>query len=203
MPFWCTAPLTHLFWFVVACLRFLQAAAAREHVNPQARLRGSMLGQAMARLHFQDPERLRLGYTHPMDDGQQRAFKVKFEGEGVDDYGGPYRECFAQFAQELQATNDNASGFGIGVSRASAGTSAAANSCVLPLLTPSANRRSGTGANKDGFVLDPAVGRAVRSPAADSKKVLVESATDDSDEGSSHAADHATPLDVYVYRLEV
>ena len=27
---------------------------------------------------------LRMGYTHPMDDGQERTFKVKFEGEGVD-----------------------------------------------------------------------------------------------------------------------
>lgn len=46
---------------------------------------------------------LRMGYTHPMDDGQQRTFKVKFEGEGVDDYGGPYREVFAQVSEELQA----------------------------------------------------------------------------------------------------
>jgi len=44
-----------------------------------------------------------MGYTHPMDDGQQRTFKVRFEGEGVDDYGGPYREIFAQVSDELQA----------------------------------------------------------------------------------------------------
>ena len=40
-----------------------------------------------------------------MDDGQERAFKVKFEGEGVDDYGGPYREIFSQVAAEVQAVD--------------------------------------------------------------------------------------------------
>ena len=28
--------------------------------------------------------------------GQKRAFKVKFLGEGVNDYGGPYRAVFEQ-----------------------------------------------------------------------------------------------------------
>mmetsp|Transcript_32893 Transcript_32893/g.99132 ORF Transcript_32893/g.99132 Transcript_32893/m.99132 type:complete len:382 (+) Transcript_32893:13180-14325(+) len=62
-----------------------------------------------------------MGYTHPMDDGQERTFKVKFEGEGVDDYGGPYREIFAQISNELQKTSQ------------------APNNllrCVLPLLLP-------------------------------------------------------------------
>ena len=62
-----------------------------------------------------------MGYTHPMDDGQERTFKVKFEGEGVDDYGGPYREIFSYFSNELQKTSQ------------------APNNllrCVLPLLLP-------------------------------------------------------------------
>ena len=58
--------------------------------------------QAFDELHFMEPSALRMAYTHPMDDGQERTFKVKFEGEGVDDYGGPYREVFAQFCSELQ-----------------------------------------------------------------------------------------------------
>jgi hypothetical protein len=66
----------------------------------------------MEGLHFLSPATIRVGYTHPMDDGQQRSFKVRFEGEGADDYGGPFRECFAQMVQELQATSSNASGFG-------------------------------------------------------------------------------------------
>ncbi|RLN67201.1 hypothetical protein BBJ29_006242 [Phytophthora kernoviae] len=45
-------------------------------------------------------------YSHPMDDGQLRSFKVKFEGEGVDDYGGPYREFFSQFFAELQMLHE-------------------------------------------------------------------------------------------------
>ncbi|CAE7221934.1 HERC2 [Symbiodinium sp. KB8] len=36
-----------------------------------------------------------------MDDGQQRSFCVKFAGEGVDDYGGAYREVFAVACDEL------------------------------------------------------------------------------------------------------
>lgn len=36
----------------------------------------------------------------PIVDGMQ----VKFEGEGVDDYGGPYREIFTQVAAELTST---------------------------------------------------------------------------------------------------
>jgi hypothetical protein len=28
-----------------------------------------------------EPAALRMAYTHPMDDGQERTFKVKLEGE--------------------------------------------------------------------------------------------------------------------------
>ena len=69
---------------------------------PQGRLSSSLFGQLFNELHFLRPVSLRMGYTHPMDDGQERTFKVKFEGEGVDDYGGPYREVFAQAPSELQ-----------------------------------------------------------------------------------------------------
>lgn len=43
-----------------------------------------------------------------MDDGQSRTFKIKFEGEGVDDYGGPYREVFQQICTELQLLEPSA-----------------------------------------------------------------------------------------------
>jgi hypothetical protein len=62
----------------------------------------TLYGQLRNQLRGVEHSLLRLGYTHPMDDGQQRAFKVKFEGEGVDDYGGPYREMFTQLAAELR-----------------------------------------------------------------------------------------------------
>ena len=42
-----------------------------------------MFGQAFDELHFLEPSALRMAYTHPMDDGQERTFKVKFEGRGL------------------------------------------------------------------------------------------------------------------------
>jgi hypothetical protein len=50
-----------------------------------------------------------MNYTHPMDDGQSRAFKISFEAEGVDDYGGPYREVFQQICDELCCPDPSAS----------------------------------------------------------------------------------------------
>merc|ERR1711937_846860 len=105
-----------------------------------------------------------------MDDGQQRAFKVKFEGEGVDDYGGPYRECFSQFAAELQSTNasntvsqgddesvpevNEKSSKGEEQSKADALEEAPKN-CMIPLLTPSPNWRNSVGNNREKFIIDP------------------------------------------------
>ena len=119
-----------------------KAAMARDHNDIETRISYSLFGQAFDELHFMDPTTLRMAYTHPMDDGQQRTFKVKFEGEGVDDYGGPYRECFSQFVEELQAvtTNDNESG---------------SESCILPLLAPAPNRLNGSGNNRERFVINP------------------------------------------------
>jgi len=57
-----------------------------------------------------------------MDDGQCRTFKIKFEGEGVDDYGGPYRELFQQVFHELQLLNSNN-----------------IRQCFLPILMPTPN----------------------------------------------------------------
>jgi alpha-tubulin suppressor-like RCC1 family protein len=65
-------------------------------------LQSSMFYQLMRELRKEGPDKLRMSYTHPMDDGQSRAFKIKFDGEGVDDYGGPYREIFQQICDELQ-----------------------------------------------------------------------------------------------------
>jgi len=74
-------------------------------------------------------ERLRISYTHPMDDGQSRTFKVKFEGEGVDDYGGPYRELFQQVFYELQLLEKRNVAVDI----------SAGMNCFLPLLMPIPN----------------------------------------------------------------
>ena len=82
-----------------------KAITARGHPDPETRLGMSLFGQLFDELHFMDPTLLRMGYTHPMDDGQQRTFKVKFEGEGVDDYGGPYREIFAQVCDVVRGSD--------------------------------------------------------------------------------------------------
>ena len=75
--------------------------------------------------------------------GQRRAFKVKFMGEGVNDYGGPYRAVFEQIVDELQA--DSAL-----VRKKTSERS------LLPLLVPCANRSANVGSNQDKFVLTTA-----------------------------------------------
>ena len=97
----------------------------------------SVFGQLFDELHFLEPRLLRIGYTHPMDDGQERSFKVKFYGEGVDDYGGPYREIFAQIPVDLQATDTKN------------------ELCLLPLLQPTPNSTNGSNEGNPQFMLRP------------------------------------------------
>lgn len=136
-----------------------KAIAGRKVPNPFARISLSLFGQLFDELHFIEPAQLRIGYTHPMDDGQERTFKVKFDGEGVDDYGGPYREIFGQVAGELQALETDVA-FERGKGRkAELGDSVRS---VLPLLTPSRNwRASGGGPGIDQDSLGDTVMRAV------------------------------------------
>ena len=81
-----------------------RANDARAAPAPSMRLDSSIFGQLFAALSGIEPAWLCIRYTHPMDDGQNRTFKVKFLGEGVDDYGGPYREVFSQLALSQAAT---------------------------------------------------------------------------------------------------
>lgn len=85
-------------------LNRLTAMTSKRNRDLRTSLSQSIFGQLYESLHFLRPRLLRMGYTHPMDDAQERTFKVKFEGEGVDDYGGPFREIFVQTPLELQAT---------------------------------------------------------------------------------------------------
>lgn len=59
---------------------------------------------------------------------------MKFEGEGVDDYGGPYREIFTQVAAELTATVSP--GLRNGVRRSTSTMSPDDVTSLLPLLQP-------------------------------------------------------------------
>ncbi|CAM9365219.1 unnamed protein product, partial [Choristocarpus tenellus] len=113
-----------------------KAAAAQESLNTKVCLEASLFSQLYKELHFLETSLLRMGYTHPMDDGQERTFKVKFAGEGVDDYGGPYREIFTQVAAELKtvvalSTDDNLGSL--------AASYPAREVCMLPILQPTPN----------------------------------------------------------------
>lgn len=62
-----------------------------------------------------------------------RVVQVKFEGEGVDDYGGPYREVFTQVAAELTSTVPTA----LAATAAHAsGAQSNKDECLLPFLEP-------------------------------------------------------------------
>ena len=146
----------------------------------------SMFCQLWKELRQHPQEKLRITYTHPMDDGQSRTFKVRFEGEGVDDYGGPYREIFQQICDELQAADpgligghsarpsswSSSPGAGSGtVNNASASSSGSGSGsgpektpvrCFLPLLRPSSNWTAGECAERYKYVFNPASSSALR-----------------------------------------
>ncbi|KAG7396086.1 hypothetical protein PHYBOEH_002788 [Phytophthora boehmeriae] len=145
----------------------LKAAAAKCHQGTINSLFLSLFGQAFEELHFLPLKTLRMVYSHPMDDGQLRSFKVKFEGEGVDDYGGPYREFFSQFFAELQMLHEPESASGsnnAAISSIEGGnvslkqeSGVPVSSCMLPFFLPSPNWRNGVGANREKFVLNGAL----------------------------------------------
>jgi hypothetical protein len=94
------------------------------------RVRTSVFGQLSNELSKWSNHALRRSYRGKSHGGQKRGFKVRFLGEGVNDYGGPYRAVFEQVAQELQ--NDNE-------------WSDSRRGCLLPLLLPCANRYNSQG----------------------------------------------------------
>lgn len=117
----------------------------------------SMFCQLWRELRQHPEERLRLSYTHPMDDGQSRAFKVRFEGEGVDDYGGPYREIFQHLCDELQAADPSV--MGKHVERPSSWDTTTFSTsvttpikCFLPLLQPSNNWTAGESSERYKYI---------------------------------------------------
>ncbi|DBA04539.1 TPA: hypothetical protein N0F65_011087 [Lagenidium giganteum] len=139
-----------------------KAASARCHDCDIKSLFHSIFGQAFEELHFLPLRTLRMVYSHPMDDGQLRSFKVKFEGEGVDDYGGPYREFFSQFFAELQMLKSEAGSSTLldADSRprhAEEEDGSNPTECFLPFLLPCPNWRNGVGENREKFVLNAAL----------------------------------------------
>ncbi len=112
--------------------------------SPSDRFRQSVFGQLHREMRGWPASAFRRAHVGKGHGGQRRAFKVKFLGEGVDDYGGPYRAVFEQVADELQK-DDLALKPGQRVE----------NGCLLPLLVPSPNRVAMVGREQGKFLLAP------------------------------------------------
>jgi len=95
----------------------------------EERFKSSVFGQLMVEMNDWPLTRFRRSYRHIQDISQQRSFYVKFEGEGVDDHGGPYRAVF-QIALEEEAGGS------------------------LELLVPCANAAEGAMQNTDVVILN-------------------------------------------------
>jgi hypothetical protein len=119
----------------------IQALAKTLGPIPSAsvRLRKSVFGQLYREMRNWSEGHFRRAFVGKGHGGQQRAFKVKFLGEGVNDYGGPYRAVFEKVAEELQTERGDATG----------------GSCILPFLIPTPNRRAGVTDDQDKFILNP------------------------------------------------
>lgn len=126
----------------------IQAQPSKLSLLPQPgdRLRRSVFGQLYREMRSWNDSFFRRAYCGKGHGGQRRAFKVKFLGEGVNDYGGPYRAVFEQIVDELQMDN-------VELPKGELG--------LLPLLIPCPNRRSGTGSNQDKFLLNPSCGTSL------------------------------------------
>lgn len=75
-----------------------------------AKRKYSVLAQLCSETKSWGGATLRRGYVAKGHGGQKRAFKVKFVGEGVNDYSGPYREAFTDAMAEVLKTNEDGSG---------------------------------------------------------------------------------------------
>jgi alpha-tubulin suppressor-like RCC1 family protein len=133
----------------------------------------SMFCQLWRELRRHPPEKLRISYTHPMDDGQSRTFKIRFEGEGVDDYGGPYREIFQQMCDELQCSDPSVEGGDN--ERPSSWNNSSSNTnqsssdkehppvkCFLPLLHPTPNWSAGECTERYRYTFNPSSTSPIR-----------------------------------------
>jgi hypothetical protein len=106
-----------------------KAAKSKQQSSLDVRFKNSLFHQAFSSLNNLPHFELRRSFVHMLDDGQQRTFKVKFHGEGVQDNGGPYRECFNDFMAELFSED-----------------------AIIPLFIKCPNNRNGQGLNQDKFI---------------------------------------------------
>jgi hypothetical protein len=82
----------------------------------------------------------RRSYIGKGHDGQPRSFKVKFLGEGVNDYGGPYRAVFEQIIDELKMDNIVLNN----ISNNANNVAASGNPLPTSPTTPASSRVNGT-----------------------------------------------------------
>lgn len=112
-------------------------------ISPQIRMNKSVFGQLYSEFSKWPSATFRRSYVGKGHGGQARAFKVKFLGEGVNDYGGPYRAIFEAIVDELQSDTE-------------ASKRGDNRQCLLPLLIPSPNRYDSLGDDgRDKFLFNP------------------------------------------------
>ena len=109
--------------------------------NASERLKQSVFGQLHKELRSWTNSSFRRSYVGKGHGGQKRGFKVKFVGEGVNDYGGPYRAVFEQVVDEAQCD------------AVTVGGTKPSEKCLLPLLIPCPNKCTAVGNNQDKFLL--------------------------------------------------
>ena len=95
-----------------------------DHDEPDHQARYMVFCQAMRQMNSMPPERFRVPST------VEKLYTCTFMGERSHDAGGPYRESWSQYAQELESPH-------------------------LPLLLRTPNGRHATGQNRDRWVLHP------------------------------------------------
>jgi len=119
----------------------VQPKALAKLPSANARLARSIFGQLFTELHSWGDSSLRRAYVGKGHGGQKRAFKVDLLGEGVNDYGGPYRAVFESLVTELQSE--------------AFGPTQDGHACLLPFLLPSPNRASDRLMAGDAYVFNP------------------------------------------------
>jgi len=106
------------------------ARTAPNQVDESSRFSRSLFGQAYNQIGSKDSRFYRQEYVGMLDGGQKRSFRVEFIGEGVFDNGGPYRECFSVWTDELLSP-------------------------TFSLFIPCSNSQQSFGENRDRWVLNP------------------------------------------------
>ena len=111
----------------------MRAARALQTGEKNIKRKYSVFSQLQSETRSLGGAALRRGYVAKGHGGQKRAFRVKFVGEGVNDYSGPYREVFADSIAEIAKTDKD----GIG---------------VLGVLDATPNQASGIGEDQGLFM---------------------------------------------------